>query len=225
MTTDPTRPRPAAGTARVLGSEEFSVSAAVGGPRGIAESVLPTLVFVVLFAITRDLVLAAGAAVGMCLVLVLARVVQRQSIASALGGLLGVAIGAVWSLFSGSSSDFYLPGLLINAAAACVLLVSVAARMPLVGFLAAAVDPVVARWRDVPAARRGYGRATVLFAGLYLLKLAVQLPLFLAGRTDALGVAKLAMGLPLFAVVAWLVWLMHRAIAAGMRRESTPAAG
>ena len=42
------------------------------------------------------------------------------------------------------------------------------------------------------------------------LRLAVQLPLYLAGGLTALGVARIAMGIPLFAVGIWLSWLILR---------------
>lgn len=209
---------PASGMGRVLGSSEFSVSAAVGGPRGVIESALPTLLFVVLFVITRDLTVAAVAAVAAVLVALLVRLVQRQSPSSVLGGLLGVGIGAVWALRSGEGTDFYVPGLITNAVAAAILLLSIAVRRPLVGMMISVLDPRVADWQRDPAARRAYTRATWLFAGLYALKLAVQLPLYLTGAVAALGVAKLVMGLPLFLLVAWIVWLLHRTVIA--RRES-----
>ena len=43
---------------------------------------------------------------------------------------------------------------------------------------------------------------------LFSLRLAVQLPLYLAGAVVALGVARVAMGIPLFVVGAWLSWLV-----------------
>lgn len=52
---------------------------------------------------------------------------------------------------------------------------------------------------------------------LYAAKLAVQVPLLLTGQVAALGAAKIAMGLPAFAVIVYLVWLMHRGLLA--RRE------
>ena len=93
-----------------------------------------------------------------------------------------------------------------------MLLVSLAARRPLVGLFIAAMDPRVQDWQQDAHARRIYTRATWLFAGLYAAKLAVQVPLLLTGQVAALGVAKLAMGLPAFAVIAYLVWLMHRSV-------------
>ena len=60
--------------------------------------------------------------------------------------------------------------------------------------------------------RRRYAWATWLWAGVFGLRLAVQIPLYLQG-SDAvgwLGTAKLVMGVPLFAVGLWITWLMVR---------------
>src|SRR5699024_6461259 len=131
-------------------------------------------------------------------------------------------LGAVLAIRSGEGSDFYAPGIVINAISLLVLLVSLLARRPLVGLFIGLLDPRVQDWATDPDARRVYGRATWVFIALYASKLAVQVPLLLTGRVAALGVAKLAMGLPAFAVIAYLVWLMHRALLA--RRGPAPPA-
>lgn len=212
---------PSTGLGGVLRQEEFSVAQAIGGPRGVAESVLPTLVFLVLYLVTRSVMAAALAAVGVVAVLLVVRLVQRQSPATVLGGLLGVALGAVLAIRSGDGTDFYAPGIAINAVSVLVLLVSLLARRPLVGLVVGVLDPRVQDWAEDPDARRVYTRATLLFLGLYVAKLAVQVPLLLTGQVAALGVAKLVMGLPAFAVIAYLVWLLHRALLA--RRAAADA--
>lgn len=207
----PDRPR---GLAGVLAEEEFSVADAIGGPRGIAESVLPTLLFVVLYVTTREVLPAALAAGAVVAIALIARLVQRQNLGPAMGGLIGVALGGVLAVRSGQGSDFYLPGILINAVSLLVLLGSIILRQPLIGVLIGLIDQRVADWREHADSRAVYTRATWLFAGLYAAKLLVQVPLLLSGATAALGVAKIAMGLPLFAVLVYLVWLMHRAVLA-----------
>lgn len=47
---------------------------------------------------------------------------------------------------------------------------------------------------------------------LFAMRAAVQLPMYFASATNALGIAKLVMGIPLFALVCWLSWLMIRAL-------------
>jgi hypothetical protein len=210
----PGAPTPRNGLGAVLQEEEFSVADAIGGRRGIVESVLPTLLFVVLFVATGGVALAAGAAVAAVVVMLVIRLVQRQSPSTVIGGLLGVALGAVLAVRSGEGSDFYWPGIATNAVSLAVLLLSLALRHPLVGVVVALLDPRVKDWREHADGRRVYTRATLLFVGLYAAKLAVQLPLLLTGPVAALGAAKIAMGLPAFAVIAYLVWLMHRGLLA-----------
>ena len=65
-------------------------------------------------------------------------------------------------------------------------------------------------WREDPEPVRAYSRASWIWVGLFSLRLAVQLPLYLASALTALGVARVAMGIPLFAVGIWLSWLILR---------------
>ncbi|WP_245822726.1 DUF3159 domain-containing protein [Brachybacterium avium] len=167
-----------------------------------------------LFVATRSVMIAAVAATAVVVVLLIARIVQRQSLSTVLGGLVGAALGAVLAIRSGEGSDFYWPGIVTNAVALLVLLASMALRRPLVGLLVGLLDPRVKDWAQDPDARRVYTRATLLFVLLYTAKLGVQLPLLLTGQVAALGAAKIAMGLPAFAVIAYLVWLMHRGLLA-----------
>lgn len=207
-------PAPSTGLGGVLREDEFSVATAIGGPRGIAESAVPTLVFIVLFVISDSVIIPAVAAVAVVVVALVARIIQRQSPATVFGGLLGVALGAVLAIRSGDGTDFYAPGIVINAVSLLVLVVSILARRPLVGLLIGLLDPRVEDWGQHADARRVYTRATLLFAGLYTAKLGVQVPLLVMGHVAALGMAKLAMGLPAFTIVAYLVWLMHRGVIA-----------
>ncbi len=206
------REQPATGVRAAFAGDGFSVKDAVGGPRGILESALPTLVFVILFMITRSAMVAGGGAMAAVAALLLARIVQRQPVTMVLGGMIAAVLSAVIAMRSGSGSNFYLLGIVQNAAAALVVLGSVLLGHPLVGYLAGALDARVARWRSIPAARRTYRSATLVFGGLFALKTAVQGTLYLQDATDALGVAKLLLGLPAFALVVFLTFLMHRAL-------------
>ncbi|GAA1489571.1 DUF3159 domain-containing protein [Brachybacterium sacelli] len=207
------------GLGGVLRQEEFSVGDAIGGPRGIIESALPTLLFIVLFVATGSVTVASVAAVAVVAVFLLVRIVQRQSPSTVLGGLLGVGLGAVLAIRSGDGTDFYAPGIVINAVTLLVLVVSLIAKRPLIGLFIGLLDARVQDWARDPDARAVYTRATLLFVVLYAAKLAVQVPLLLTGQVAALGVAKLAMGLPAFAVIAYLVWLMHRSLLARRDRS------
>ena len=189
-----------------------SLAGAVGGPLGMLESALPAVVFVAVYSLSgSNTNLSAIVAVGLALALTVTRLLRRESPRNALSGLVGVAFAAFVAARSGRAEDFFLPGLLANAAYALAFVISIAARRPLVGIIVGALDGEGQGWRDEPDRMRAFTRASWLWAGIFLTRLAVQLPLYLAGAVFALGVAKTAMGIPLFALGLWLTWrLVHR---------------
>lgn len=202
MQPDPERP---------LTAPPTDLREAVGGPLGMAETSLPAVAFVVAYTASgSDTNTAATVAVGLALVLSLARLVRRESPVHALSGLVGVAFAAFIATRSGRAEDFFLPGLLANAAYASAFLISLAVRRPLVGIIVTKLDGEGDEWRRDPARVRAFVRATWLWALLFLVRLIVQLPLYIAGAVVALGVAKTAMGLPLFGIGLWLTWLLVR---------------
>lgn len=219
---------------RAAGAQTFSVSSAVGGWRGVVEGVCPTLVFIVVLAVAPTrLGLALGASLAVSGLALAARLVQRQSPTQALSGAVLALVSAAWAWHSGQARDFYATGLIINAVWLTACLVSLVARWPLVGVAMGAWQALEdggqawSGWRRDPArvvARRRYTLATAVLAGMFALRLAVELPLYLVGEpaAGALGVARLALGLPLFALTVWLVWMLVRPVQA--RSEAAGAA-
>jgi hypothetical protein len=176
----------------------------------MAENVVPAVAFVVAYTLSgSDTNVSAGVAVGLALVLAVARLARRQSPRYAISGLLGVAIAAFVATRSGRAEDFFLPGLIANAAYASAFVVSILVRRPLVGYVVTQLDGSQATpWRADPLRMRAFNRATWLWAGLFAARLLVQLPLYLAGSVVALGIARTAMGLPVFALGLWLSYLL-----------------
>jgi len=197
-----------------------TIAEAVGGPLGMAEAAVPAIAFVVAYTISgSDTNTAAAVAVGLAVVLAVARLVRRESPRHALSGLIGVGFAAFIATRSGKAEDFFLPGLLFNAAYASALLISIAVRWPLIGVIVTKLDGEDNSWRDDPHRVRAYRLATWLWVGLFSLRLLVQLPLYLAQEVVALGIARTAMGLPVFALGLWLSWLLVR----GVRPAPAPA--
>jgi Protein of unknown function (DUF3159) len=194
-----------------------SLAETIGGPLGVAETSLPAVAFVVAYTASgSDTNTAAAVAVGLALVLTVARLVRRESPQHALSGLIGVGFAAFVATRSGKAENFFLPGLLANALYASAFLVSLVVRRPLVGIIVTKLDGEDERWRDDPRRMRAFVRATWLWAGLFLLRLVVQLPLYLAGAVVALGIARTALGLPVYGLGLWLTWLL-------VRRSRVPA--
>lgn len=131
---------PATGSGvRSLAGEDFSLTASVGGVRGVVETMAPGLVFVVLFVATRELMPPLVASLAVAVAAVIARLVQRTPVTQAFGGLFGVAVGVFWAWKSGDATQYFAYGLWTNGAYLAVMLVSVAVSWPLVGVVVEAL--------------------------------------------------------------------------------------
>jgi hypothetical protein len=195
--------------------------AAIGGVRGLVESILPGLGFLVTYTVTQNLVPSVLAPLGLAVIFIIVRVVTRQPVTTALAGALGIGISAALALLTGNANDNFVPGFFINGAVLLVMIVSLAARRPFVGVLVGLLlgdDD----WRRNAAKMRVAAVATVLWATLSAVRLAVQVPLYLAESTEALAATKLVMGVPLYAALLWVTWLLVRT---AWRAREEPADG
>lgn len=192
---------------------------AMGGWRGILESVLPTLVFVVTWTLTvdprthqGDLWLAVGLSVGLAVVFTLVRLVMRSPASAAIGGLVATAAAAALALWTGRAADNFILGLVTNGAYGTVLLVSALVGWPLIGLAVGWLMNDGTSWRTDRRKRRVFFWLTLAWAALFAVRLAVELPLFLTDQVTALGTLKLIMGLPLFAPMVAVTWLAVRGL-------------
>ncbi|WP_418276700.1 DUF3159 domain-containing protein [Isoptericola jiangsuensis] len=268
----PEAPSPAQEAARrgmrAVTGDSFSLGDAVGGVRGVVETVLPGLLFVVAFVVTTDLGTALVVSVVAALVAVAVRLVQRTPVTQAAGGILGIVVGVVWAWRSDSAENFYAPGLWTNAAYLVAFLVSILVRWPLVGLFVEALRagfgdtggartdrPADARdgvdgaedvgservgadaaadgdgvaddpddpddaspspwagltaWRSDAGLVRRYTIASWFWVGLFAVRLAVKVPLYLSEEVGWLGTMHLVLGVPLWGLVLWLTWVVVR---------------
>jgi len=184
---------------------EQLMASAIGGWRGLVDSSLPGAVFLIVYVVNGNkLSQAVWAAVAAGGVIAVLRLVRRQSLQQVLSGFVGIAFCAWLASRTGRAEDFYLPGILINIAYAVGLSASCLVGHPLLGYGVGAATGDVTGWRRVPEQRRAYSLATWFFAAVFATRVVVQVPLYLAGWVGPLGVAKLALGWPLFALAAYL---------------------
>lgn len=183
----------------------------MGGVRGTIESSVPPVAYVLAYTISgQETKVSAIAAVAVALLLAAARIVRRETPQYTLQGLFGVAIAAFIATRTGKAENFFLPGLLLNAAYAAAWFVSILVRRPLIGFIVSALAGGGRPWREDPVLMKVYTRASWVWVAVFSTRLVVQLPLYLAGSVTLLGVARTAMGLPLFGIGIWLTWLLVR---------------
>jgi hypothetical protein len=189
-----------------------SLLKAIGGFRGLTESILPGLGFLVVYTITRELVISVLAPVAVAVCFVAIRLITRSPASLAFAGLFGVGISAVLAMLTGRTEDNFLPGLIINVVSVLVLLISIAIKWPFIGVIVGFLANEGTAWRDNPQKRRVLVLATWLWVGLFSARLLVQAPLYLSSQTEWLAATKLIMGVPLYAVMVWVTWLLVRTV-------------
>lgn len=188
-----------------------SLLRAMGGIRGLIESIVPGLAFLVLYTFTKDLTLSVVAPLILGAVFIIVRLVTRSAVMPAIIGLVLLGISAGLSLITGKAEDNFIPGMVINAVAFVVLVGSIIARWPLIGVIVGTLTGDAVGWRADRAKFRVVLIATWCWVGLFALRLAVELSLYLAGLPEALASAKLLLGVPLYAAMLWVTWLLVRA--------------
>ncbi|GGH35398.1 DUF3159 domain-containing protein [Microbacterium album] len=184
---------------------------AMGGVRGVLESVLPSLAFVIVYTLRPEpLVLSLGISVGLAAVFTVVRLAQKSPPAAALGGLLAAGAAAGLALLTGQGRDNFVLGLVTNGVYGTAFLVSALLGWSLIGLAAGFLMGEGTAWRDDRRKRRVFFWLAIAWATLFFARLAVQLPLYLADETTLLGTLKLVMGLPLFAPLVAVTWLAVR---------------
>jgi hypothetical protein len=186
--------------------------AAMGGIRGLVESILPGLAFLVVFTITQQLLPSVLIPLAIAVLFVIARAVTRQPWTSAVAGVLGIGLSAGLALLTGRTEDNFVFGFIVNGVFLVALLVSLAVRWPLIGVIASLITGEGTSWRQDRAKVKVAIIATVLWCGLFAVRLGVELPLYFAGNTQALATLKLILGVPLYAAMLWVTWLLARTV-------------
>lgn len=205
-----------------LGSQHFSMGEAIGGPWGALEATLPTILVVAIYPFTQSLRLPVILALGATLVFAVIRLVRRQSLRQVLAGLAGTLISVFWAWRSGQVENFFAFGFWINGVYSAVLLLTILARRPVIGWLVAATIGKLGSWRSADA-RKFYELSrlcTWLWIGLFTLRLAIELPLYYANLLVPLGAARLILGLPAFALVGYFNWALLRDETARLREAA-----
>lgn len=178
---------------------------ALGGLRGSLEAAAPMLVFVIAWSITKDRNLSLGAAAALTVVLGLVRLAQRQTLQYVLASIFATGLAAFFALRSGQAEDAFLPGILTSVAYLVGSVLSVVVRWPVVGIMVgfadqeavAAGDPF--RWRRNAAAVRVCTRLTLVLVAVYVIRVGIMGPLYLADNVAGLTISKVVLGWPLWA--------------------------
>ncbi|MCX6439229.1 MAG: DUF3159 domain-containing protein [Actinobacteria bacterium] len=188
--------------------DKETVIKALGGKKGLIDSGLPAVIFLVTFNVRNNLREAIVAALSLSICLAIFRLAKKDTIQHSISGILGVLICAYFANRSGNASDFYIPKLLTNLAYGSAYLLANLVGWPLLGIVLGPLLGENFEWRKNPERKRVYTRASWIWVAMFFSRIAVQYPIYRSGNVNLLGTVNLAMGYPLFFATAYGSWLV-----------------
>ncbi|MDU0477850.1 DUF3159 domain-containing protein [Staphylococcus chromogenes] len=201
--------------------EEPTMWEQMGGLSGLISSTLPILVLVPVnnrFGLTAALLAALGVAIAVFAW----RIVRKENLQPAVSGLIGVGIGAAIAYFTGSAKGYFLYGIWVSLLLGCAFVISIIARWPAVGVIWRGINGDGMQWRENKSVLRWYDLATAAWALVFFARFIVQNNFYNSDSTDALAVARLAMGWPLTGLVTLVtIFFVRKANAIQAAEESS----
>lgn len=182
----------------------------MGGLSGLAYSAAPILVLVPVN--TRfGLVPAVGAALGVALLVLIWRLIRKESTQPAISGFIGVGISALVAYLVGSAKGYFLFGIWMSLLWAVVFGVSVLIRRPFVGYAWSWLNGRGRDWRSVRRAVVAFDIATLTWVAVFAARFIVQRYLYDTDETGWLGFARITMGVPLTLAAALVTYVAIKA--------------
>jgi hypothetical protein len=195
----------------------------MGGISGLIYSSLPILVFVPVSSFF-GLVPAISAALGVATLILIWRLIRKESLQPAFSGFFAVGVSALIAYLVGESKGYFLLGIWSSLLYAAVFAVSVLIRRPVVGYVWGWVNQHDRAWRKVRKAVFAFDVATVTWVAVFGARFVVQNHLYDADQTGMLGVARIAMGWPLTGVAALVTYLAIRTAQRALHAQEAAAA-
>jgi hypothetical protein len=174
-------------------------------PRVLVDTGLGPVAFVTVNALA-GLDTAAIVALAMSGVVALYRAIRRHPLTNAIGGVLATGVAVFIALKTGSASGYFVPRALQNAALSFGFAVSVLAKRPLVGLIAAPLYHIPGGWHEDRRVRRPFAEASLVWAALFGLRATVYAVLIAAGKEGALAAAVVVLGWPAFLGTLWFTY-------------------
>lgn len=185
---------------------------ALGGKKGIIDSGLPGLIFLVVYNFGHHLFRAVIAALISSVILTIISVLRRDKLQFVLSGFIGVAFCAYLAWKTGDAKNYYLPSLWKNSGFALLYMATNLAGWPILGLILGPILGENLQWQKVPARKKVYIRASWLWFGMFALRLVIQYPLYKSNHFTALGIANIFLGLPLYFLTLWGSWLIIKSV-------------
>ena len=173
--------------------EEFRTVFA--GRSNWVDSVAPPAIFLVAHA-TLGAGYATWGSLLVALAITVVRLVKRQPLRYAFGGLGAVVLAILVSRLLGRAEGYFLPGIITGGLTVVVAVISIIAGRPLVAWTSYVYRRWPLDWYWHPKVRPAYSEVTWLWAFFFAIRLLLQFSLFQEEAAGVLAAVNLITGWP-----------------------------
>jgi uncharacterized membrane protein len=184
--------------------DEFRVLLA--GRNSFLDAILPPVVFLLLNSFVSFQAAMWGALI-LSIIFAAVRLLNKQSLSYALGGVGSVllAMAVVWIF--GKSEGFFIPGLVSGGVTLLITIISLIIRRPMMAWTSYIARRWPLNWYWHPQVRPAYSEVTLAWGLFFAAKFLLQYSLFQDANTDMLAMSTLITGWPattLLLIVSYL---------------------
>jgi hypothetical protein len=176
------------------------------GRSGIIDSIIPPIAFVIVNAVS-DVDAAIIASFAIALAISIYRLLRRQPLTFALGGIGSVIIAAALAKFIGKAEGFFLPGLISGIITVILCIASLIARKPIVAWTSHFARSWPLEWYWHPQVRPAYNEVTIAWTGFFIVRLALELELILIEQPTLVAIFNIVSGWPALIVLLIVSYL------------------
>jgi hypothetical protein len=177
--------------------------------RFYTDGAVPPVLFVTANAVW-GLNVAAIAAASFAVALTAWRLVRRERVIHAIGGLLGLGIALLIALRTGSASNYFLPGVISGSVMTVVGVGSIIVARPISATLFRAVEQRPREWYRIPRVRNTHLIITAAWTLLIGGRTGLRGWLILQDRTIELAAQSVLLGVPLTLGLVGASWVFLR---------------
>jgi len=161
----------------------------------LLDSLIPLVIFLIAYQFLA-LTIALMASLLSAAAFAIYRLLKKEPLKYAFGGLGGVLLAAVFVKISGSSAGFFLPGIISSAVTIILCLGTVAIKRPLVAWSSYLARGWPLDWYWHPNVLPAYNEVTIIWAIAFGIRLGIEYWFFQQGAVNSLGLLRVLLGWP-----------------------------
>lgn len=164
------------------------------------DSLIPPIVFLILNALA-GFEIALWGSLGIALIITAYRLIKRQPMRYAFGGIGGVILAVLIARLVGGAQGYFLPGIISGFFTVLLCFTSIILKRPLVAWTSFITRRWPLEWYWHPRVRPAYSEVTLVWGIFFALRTLLQFQLFQRGEVTTLGVVQLISGWPALIVL------------------------